>query len=129
MTARDKIEKLTNSWYGFALVSALWGFWESGIGVFSAVWALIGLVCSLGVTFFFGRRLLNKGGITRLFLVVVSFLGLVGWSLGTYGFARQMMSSFRFGLLFDIAFAIASVSMYFRSIRTLTDNQVKTYVG
>lgn len=129
MTARDKIEKLTNSWYGFALVSALWGFWESGIGVFSAVWALIGLVCSLGVTFFFGRRLLNRGGITRLFLVVVSFLGLVGWSLGTYGFARQMMSSFRFGLLFDIAFAIASVSMYFRSIRTLTDNQVKTYVG
>lgn len=129
MSAREKIENLTNAWYGFSLVSALWGFWESGIGVFSAVWALVGLVVSFALTFFFGRRLLNKGGLTRMFLVVVSALGLLGWSLGTFGFAREMLSSFRFGLVFDIAFAVASVSMYFKSLRTLTDSSVKTYVG
>jgi len=129
MSARAKIETLTNSWYGFSVVSAAWGFWESGIGMFSAIFALLGLFVSLGLTFFFGRRLLNKGGITRVFLLVVSFIGLVSWGLGTYGFAREMMTSFRFGLVFDIAFALASVSMYFKSLRTLADSQVKAYMS
>ena len=78
MTARDKIEKLTNSWYGFALLSAAWSLFQNGIGVFSVVGGAISLVFSLALTYFIGKRLLARSSLTRTFLLVVSVLSKIG---------------------------------------------------
>ncbi|MBK8217325.1 MAG: hypothetical protein IPK71_26665 [Myxococcales bacterium] len=129
MSAREKIENLTNSWYGFALFGGLFSFLQGGFGLFSALGAMGSTLLSLFLTYFFGRRLLAKGSITRLFLIVVSALGLVAWSYGAYGIGRAFINAWSFKLLFGLVYAAASVHMNFKSLRVLTDAQVKSYVG
>jgi hypothetical protein len=75
MSAREKIENLTNSWYGFALFGGLFSFLQGGIGLFSALGAMGSTLVSL------------------------------------------------------LVYAAASVHMNFKSLRVLTDAQVKSYVG
>lgn len=129
MSAREKIEKLTNSWYGFALFTGLVTFLQNGIGVFSALTALGTTLFSLFLTFFFGRRLLAKGSITRTFLLVVSVLGLAFGSLGVLGLGKAFFQNWSVSLIFQIGYALTSIHMHIKSVQTLTDTQVKSYIG
>lgn len=129
MSAREKIENLTNSWYGFAVVTGIWSFLQNGIGIISAVIALASVLFSLFLTFFIGRRLLAKGAITRMILLVVTVVGMTFGSLGVFGLGRSFFQSWSFGLLFQIGFALVGLYMNFKSFRTLTDAQVKAYIG
>ncbi|HRG98540.1 MAG TPA: hypothetical protein PLR99_19950 [Polyangiaceae bacterium] len=127
MTARDKIEKLTNSWYGFALLSALWSLFQNGIGMFSLVGGAVSLAFSLALTYFIGKRLLARSSLTRSFLLVVSVLSML---LGTFWVYRTGVAFFHtwsFGLLLHIAFALMSLRMNFKSVRVLTDDSVAAY--
>ncbi|MBL0194784.1 MAG: hypothetical protein IPQ09_11275 [Myxococcales bacterium] len=129
MTARDKIEKLTNSWYGFALLSAAWSLFQNGIGVFSVVGGAISLVFSLALTYFIGKRLLARSSLTRTFLLVVSVLSMLVGVFWTYRTGAAFFQTWSFGLLFHIAFALVSLRMNFKSFRVLTDAQVASYCG
>jgi hypothetical protein len=127
MTARDKIEKLTNSWYGFALLSAAWSLFQNGIGVFSLVGGAVSLVFSLALTYFIGRRLLARSSLTRTVLMVLSVLSML---LGTFWVYRAGVAFFHtwsFGLLLHIAFALVSLRMNFKSFRVLNDDSVASY--
>jgi hypothetical protein len=129
MSAREKIENLTNSWYGFALFTGLVTFLQNGIGVFSALGALASTLFSLFLTFFIGRRLLARGSITRVILLVLSVLSLGLGSLGVFSLGKAFLQDWSFSLLFGIVYALLSLHMNFKSFRVLTDAQVKAYVG
>ena len=129
MSAREKIENLTNSWYGFALVTGLWSFLQNGIGIFSALIALGSTLFSLFLTFFLGRRLLAKGSIVRMFLLVVSVVSMTLGSLGMFELGKAFFQNWSFGLLSQIGYTLVALYMNFKSFRTLTDAQVKAYVG
>src|SRR5262249_53132295 len=96
MSARQKINQLTNSWYGYSLFAAIvsvlsiraTGLFSLAIGLgFSVVINAIGLVVSIVIVTFFGRMLLAGSRLTRVFLVVASGLGAVLGALGTLGAA------------------------------------------
>jgi len=81
MTAKEKIQNLTNAWYGFAVVAGIGAVLQNGIGFFSILAALGSTLFSFVLTYFFGRRLLAKSSLTRLFLVIVTALAaLFGYS-------------------------------------------------
>jgi len=127
MSARDRIEGLTNSWYGFGLVAGLVSLFESGFGFFSLLWTAAATLFAFFLTWFFGRRLLAKSSVTRLFLLVVSAIGV---ALGTLGAARLGWAFFQdwsISLLVQTAFTGSGAYMYLRSLRVLTDTQVKAY--
>ena len=71
----------------------------------------------------------SYGPTGSVFLIVVSALGLVAWSYGAYGIGRAFINAWSFKLLFGLVYAAASVHMNFKSLRVLTDAQVKSYVG
>ena len=60
MTAREKIEGLTNSWYGYAVFGAVVSLWNSGIGLFSLLGTAVSFVFTIMLTWFIGRRLLAE---------------------------------------------------------------------
>src|SRR5688572_23728957 len=127
MTAKAKIEGLTNTWYGYAVFSALFSIFESGLGVFSIAGAVVGMVVSFIITYFIGKALLNKSSLTRFILLVVS--GISG-ALGTIAagkMALQFFSTWEFGLLAVIAYSAVSVYMNVKSFKTLMDSQVRSY--
>ena len=130
MTARQKIEQLTHAWYGYVTISALASLFANGIpGVFRIFFGAIGLCFSLFITWFIGRRLLNKSSLTRLILLVLSTLATLG---GTYEIGSSMLSfvkTWEFSLLGMAAFYGVSVYMHVRSLRTLTDSSVRAYFG
>jgi len=127
MTARAKIEELTNGWYGLAAFGAVVSVLQNGIGIFSLFFTIMALCFSLFVTFFLGRRLLARSSLTRMVLLVLSaVLGVLG-SLGVVKLIWAFFGSFSFGLLLTAAVAAATVLMHFRSFRTLTDSSVKSY--
>src|SRR5438046_2809825 len=83
MTGKAKIEGLTNSWYGFAVFSAISSLFIGGFGIFSIVLAVLGLLFSWIITFFLGRALVGKSSLVRVFLVLFSGLFMVLSGLGT----------------------------------------------
>ncbi len=129
MHARQKIEGLTNSWYGFWVFSALFSLFLNGIGFFSIASSIVSTLFSFVVTYFLGRALLNKSTFVRYLLIVVSGIGS---ALGIYATGKMglaFISNFSLqGLLF-IVFSVISVSMQVRSLRTLLDKSVSTYFG
>ena len=111
MNARQKIEQLTRSWYGysvFAAVLSVLGLRASGVlslaiglGISIAINA-VGLAISIAIVTFFGRKLLHRSSATRTFLVVISalftVLGVLATLSGGWEFLRSwslatMMSS------------------------------------
>lgn len=127
MTATAKLENLTHSWYGFAVFTAVWSILTNGFGLFRLVYTAAALAFSVFVTFLLGRALLNRSGLVRMVLVVLSALGTAFGVLGIV--TRIFMSSWSFGLLATLVLAAAGVYMNFRSLRVLTDNSVKVYFG
>lgn len=128
MNARAKIENLTNTWYGFAVFSAVATFLMSDSGL---VWRTISggfsLFVSLLLTFFIGRRLLNKGKLTRWILIAASGVFTL---LGAYTAAQ---ASWTFVHAWELKWIVAAASsaisswMMAKSFRVLTDASVKAY--
>ena len=128
MTARQKIENLTHAWYGYVTLSAILSLFTDGIpGLFSIVWAAMGLAFSLFLTWFIGRRLLNKSSLTRAILLVVTGLGVLFQTYGVGKMALAFVRTWEFSLLGAAVFLGVSVYMHARSFRVLTDSSVRAY--
>jgi hypothetical protein len=127
MSGKAKIESLTNSWYGFAVFSAIFSVFENGIGVFSIGGAVIGLIVSWILTYFIGRALVKKSGFTRGILLLLNGLFLVLGTLAVGKTTWMFVQTFQFSLLAAIAFTSVSTWMYGKSFRVLMDGSVKTY--
>lgn len=129
MSGKAKIEGLTNAWYGFAVFGAVCSILTNGIGFFSIGGAVVGLLISFALTFFFGRRLIKKSSLTRTFLIVVSgiltLLGTLAVGRTTWAF----VNSWQLSLLGTIGYSAVHVWMNARSFRTLMDSSVKAYIG
>jgi hypothetical protein len=126
-TAKAKIEGLTNTWYGYAVFSALFSIFESGLGVFSIAGAVFGMIVSFILTYFIGRALLRKSSLTRGILILLSgVFGVLG-TIATGKMALQFFSTWEFGLLAAVAYSSVSVYMNVKSFRTLMDSQVRAY--
>jgi hypothetical protein len=128
MTARQKIENLTHAWYGYVTLSAIASLFANGFpGIFSIVWAAMGLSLSLFITWFVGRRLLAKSSLTRFLLLIVTGLGTVFQTYGAGKMALAFVRTWEFGLLGAAAFLGVSVYMHARSFRVLVDSSVRAY--
>jgi hypothetical protein len=124
MTAKQKIEELTNGWYGFALFAGLISLVKSGIGVFTLFFIAGVTLFNIALAWFLGRRLVARSSLTRLVLIVVSVLSTIA---GVLGIGNLVFGSWSFGTLLDAALLIGSLVMNLRSFRTLTGSTVKTY--
>jgi hypothetical protein len=129
MTAKEKIEELTNGWYGLDLFTAVIVLLQRGLGVFSILITGAGLLFSFFVTWFLGRRLLHRGSGMRVLLVVLSGLCACLGVLSTAKLGATLLSGFSFDLLLAMALGIGWVMMNVRSFRVLTDRSVKAYFG
>jgi hypothetical protein len=127
MTAREQIERLTNAWYGFAFVTGVLTLVQSGFGLFSILSAAASTCLSFLLTFYLGRRLLARSSFWRTVLVVVAFFGMIFGALGTARLAWAFVQSWSISTLVATFAAGALASMYFRSVRVLTDRTVKAY--
>ncbi|MDB4935258.1 MAG: hypothetical protein JWP87_2230 [Labilithrix sp.] len=127
MTASQKIESLTNSYYGYAVFGAAVSLWNNGIGFFSLLGTAASFLFSVFLTWFIGRRLLAKSSLTRIVLVLLTGIFSV---LGTVGVAKMGWTFFQtmsFSLLVYAGFASIGVYMNVKAFRVLTDSSVKAY--
>lgn len=127
MDGKEKIEKLTNSWYGFALFAGAASLLMNGIGIFSILGAIISTVTSLVFTFAFGRLLLRKSSFTRYALIFLSGLFSVLGILGIGSSIWTFFGEWSLSLLVYAGFCAVSVYMNARSFSVLTDKSVKGY--
>lgn len=127
MTGKEKIEKLTNSWYGFALFTGIATIFINGIGVFSILGAIVSTFISFLITFFFGRLLLKKSSFARYFLIVLSGIFAVLGVVGVGGAVYNFFGEWSLSLLVYAGFAAISVYQYAKSFNVLTDKSVKGY--
>jgi hypothetical protein len=129
MSGKAKIEGLTNSWYGFAVFSAIVSILINGLGFFSIGGAVIGLLFSWTLTFFLGRALVRKSSLVRALLILVS--GLLG-AFGAFGAAKMtwtFIQTWELSVLATAAYGAIHTWMHIKSFRTLTDSSVKAYFG
>jgi len=129
MSAREKIEALTNSWYGYLLFTAVAELFVTGIGFFSMIGTAFSFVFSCFVACFLGRRLLAKSSLTRVVLVILSGICTV---LGAFGTAKMGWTFFHTWSLTTLVYTgmlATSVMMHARSFRVLTDSSVKSYMA
>lgn len=128
MTARQKIENLTHAWYGYVTFSAIASLFANGIpGLFSILWSAMGLAVSLIFVWFIGRRLLNKGSLTRALLLLVTGLGTLFQTYGVGKMALAFVRTWELSMLGAAVFLGVSVYMHARSFRVLTDSSVRAY--
>lgn len=127
MSARAKIENLSNTWYGFAVASALATLLVEGISLWNIATGAIGLLFTLGFMFFISRRLLNKGRLTRWILIATTAFFSVSGAYGT------VKAGWTFVHAWELRFIVAAVAsavtawMMAKSFRVLTDSSVKAY--
>lgn len=127
MTAKQKIENLTHTWYGFTVFMGALQLLVNGLGVFSILGAAFSTVLSLVLSFAFGRLLLGGSSLTRVLLVVFSTFGAI---LGTLAAGQALYTFFgdwSFALLGYATLALVSVSVHVKSFRVLTDKSVKAH--
>jgi hypothetical protein len=127
MSAREKIEGLTNAWYGFALFTTLISLLQNGFGFFWLLWTALSLPFSLFITFLIGRRLLAGSSLTRMILLVLGSLSALFGLLGSFKLVMAFLGSWELGTLLTLSLAVGSVWMNVRSIRVLTDASVKAH--
>lgn len=127
MTAREKIEGLTNSWYGYAVFGAALSLWNNGIGFFSLLGTAGSFLFSVFLTWFIGRRLLKRSTLTRLILVVVTALSSVFGSLAVAKMGWNFFQTWSFSVALYAALTGVGVYMNARSFKVLTDSSVKAY--
>ncbi|MDB4996158.1 MAG: hypothetical protein JWM74_3590 [Myxococcaceae bacterium] len=128
MDGKAKIETLTNSWYGYAVAAGIYSLLQSGIGFFSIFFVGMATLFSFFLTWFIGRRLLKKSGLTRVICIVVSAITSV---LGTLGVAKMgwtfIADDHSMSVLAATVFGAITLSMHVRSLRVLTSSEVKSY--
>lgn len=129
MTAREKIEELNNSWYGFAVFSALVSLLHNGIGIFSLIMTVFSTVVSFIITWFLGGRLLARSSFFRALILFFSCVGTVFGVLGVAKLGAAFLANWSFGGLLMIVLAAGAVFMHVRTFRVLTDSSVKSYFG
>ena len=129
MSGKTKIEGLTNSWYGFAVFSAVFSGVTSGFGFFTTAWAIAGMFLSWFLTFLIGRALVRRSSLTRVLFVLVSgVLTLLGMlSAGRSGWS--FIQHWELGTLLTAVYSATSMWINAKSFRTLTDSSVKAYIG
>jgi hypothetical protein len=128
MTARHRIEELTNAWYGYCTLSAIAALFRDGIpGPFAIVWAALGLGCTLIGVWFVGRRLLARSSLTRFVLLLVTGIGMVFGAWQTGRMALSFVRSWELGVLAAAVFLGVSAYMHAKSFRTLLDRDVRSY--
>lgn len=127
MTAKEKIEKLTDTWYGYTLFANGVSLVINGIGFFSIAFTAMATVFSLFVTFLIGRWLLGRSSLGRLVVLCLSGIGLVTGAVGTLGLGATFLDEWSLSALGRTIIVAAGVIVNLRSLRTLTDTSVKTY--
>ena len=127
MNAKQKIENLTHTWYGFTVFMGAVTLLVNGIGFFSILGAAFSTVFSLVVSFAFGRLLLGGSSLTRILLVVFSAIGVVLGVLGVGQTIYTFFGDWSLSLLGYAALGIAGVSVNVKSFRVLTDATVKAH--
>jgi hypothetical protein len=127
MNAKQKIENLTHTWYGFTVFMGAMQLLINGIGVFSILSAAFSTVFSLVVSFAFGRLLLGGSSLTRVLLVVFSAIGAILGVLGAGQMIYAFFGEWSFALLGYAALALVGVSVNVKSFRVLTDKTVKAH--
>jgi hypothetical protein len=136
MNAKQKIEQLTRSWYGYSLFAAVLSVLSLrtsgvlslavGLGI-SIVLNAIGLVISIAIVTFLGRKLLYRSSATRTFLVVFSALFFVLGALGTLGAGWDVLRSWSLASLCNLVMMASCTMLNGRSFRVLTETRVKAY--
>lgn len=129
MSGKAKIEGLTNSWYGFAVFSAICSVLMSGIGILSIALAIGGLLFTWFITFLIGRALIKKSSLTRYVLLLFSGLFAILGTIGTGKAAWSFVQSWQLGVFAYAAYTAVTTWMHARSFRTLMDGSVKQYIG
>jgi hypothetical protein len=127
MTATQKIEGLTNSWYGYAVFGAAVRLWDSGIGLISLITTTGAFLCSVLLTWFIGNRLKNKSSLTRFILVAGSSVLSVIGTIGVAKLGWTFIHTFSLSVLFHAGITALSVYMNAKSFNVLTDKAVKAY--
>lgn len=127
MTAKEKIEKLTDTWYGYTLFANAVSLLIHGIGFFSIAFTAMATVFSLFVTFLIGRWLLGRSSIGRLVVLCLSGIGLVTGALAVLRFGALFLDEWSIAALAQTVVVAAGTLVNLRSLRTLTDASVKTY--
>lgn len=136
MQAKQKLEGLTNAWYGYALFTAVISIFSlRANGVFAMAVGLamtivlnaIVLAISIAIITFLGRALVGRSSATRTFLVVVSAIFTLLGILGTVSAAWDFLRYWSIPHLLSIVLAACSTFMNARSFNVLMDRSVKSY--
>ena len=143
MTAKQRIENLTNAWYGYAVFATLativgniwyglfsWGFWF-GFGMLAVAFSIgisvVGLAISIAITAFLGRKLLARSSFTRALLVVLSAVFAVLCAISTFSEAWQFLHYWSIAGIIRIALPAAAALLQVRSFSVLNDPEVRAY--
>ena len=129
MTATQKIEGLTNSYYGYAVFGAAVSLWNNGIGFFSLIGTAFSFAFTVFLTWFIGRRLLAKSSLTRVVLVLLTGIFSVLGSVGVAKLGWTFFQTMSLSLLLHTALIGVGVYMNIKAFRVLTDKSVKAYFG
>ncbi len=129
MTATQKIEGLTNSYYGYAVFGAALSLWNNGIGFFSLIGTAFSFVFSILLTWFIGRRLLAKSSLTRVVLVILTGIFSVLGSISAAKMGWTFVQTMSLSVLLYTALVGVGVYMNVKAFRVLTDKSVKAYFG
>ncbi len=147
MTARQRLERLSYTWYGFIVFAAACSVMKAALfpfggGLFSSLLALLGLgfgvvlaivlnafcaAIGLLVTFLVHRALLGRSSFVRVVLLFLSpTLAILG-TLSGLKLAWAGISHFSPSSLVDAMVAGVAVVLYIRSFKVLSNPQVGAY--
>jgi len=133
MSGKNKIEKLTHAWYGFALFSGLMTVLGGGFGVFSlaisAFFAFVSTAISFLITFFIGRALLRKSGFLRLVLLALSAVIGVFSLYASFKLVGRFFGDWSLALLVQALLSAVGGYMQLKSFVVLRDREVRAYFG
>jgi predicted RND superfamily exporter protein len=132
MNAKQKIERLTSGWYGYAVFAtglSIVGLLGSGMVSMAVglVFNAVGLVLSLALTAFLGRKLVRKSSGTRKLLVVLSAVVCVFGVLATVGAAWDMLQERSIASLCTVVIMASCTMLNGRSFRVLRETSVRAY--
>lgn len=127
MSARARIEWITNNWYAFLALSAGLSVLTSGFGLLSLIFTAFGFAIGCGITWVLGKKLLAGSGMTRFFLVVISALGIVFTALGLMSSLWFALVGFSLKSLLNAVMCTGMIMLFGRSYRSLTDKAVKAH--
>jgi hypothetical protein len=136
MNAKQKLQGLSHSWYGYMVLTTLvsiLGLRASGIltlVVGFAFWAVINaffLLIGLALVTFVSRKLLSGSAGMRRFLVVLSALGTVLGALSVLSLGLAFLHTWSLALIIQIGVTGSWALLNARSFRTLGETQVKAY--